>query len=209
MKIFYLYNEKKYINKKYILFFDLDGTLIYTDKANFLSYQEAIKIVKNIDIKLLYKSKLRFTRKILYEIIPFLKKEEYKKIIKLKNFLYNKYLNKTKINTIALKIIKKFSQTNKIILVTNSSRKRAISILNYHNLNDLFNYKFFREDYKNNKISKFKYVLDFLKINPTKVIIFENEEIEIKKAIYLKIPSKNIIDLTKGKINYEQFYNLC
>jgi len=197
-----------YINKKNILLFDLDGTLIHTDKANFLSYQEAIRIIKGLDIRFLYKSKFRFTRKSLYDTIPLLKKEEYQKIIKLKRSLYNKYLNQTKINNIILETIKKFSKTNKIILVTNSSKKRAISILKYHGLINLFDYKFFKEDYKNKQINKFKYVLEFLKLNPIKVIIFENEEIEIKKAIYLKIPSENIINLTKGKKSYEQFYNL-
>ena len=33
------------INSDTVLFFDMDGTLIDTDFANFLSYQEAIKSV--------------------------------------------------------------------------------------------------------------------------------------------------------------------
>jgi len=61
------------------LIFDLDGTLIDTDKANFLSYQEAIKNVKNIDLKSIYQDSKRFTREKLKLIIPNLTVQEFKK----------------------------------------------------------------------------------------------------------------------------------
>jgi len=50
--------KKLAIDKTYLIF-DLDGTLIDTDEANFLSYQEAVKNIKNIDLKLIYNRKLK------------------------------------------------------------------------------------------------------------------------------------------------------
>ncbi len=155
----YIQKIKQNIKSNSILFFDLDGTLIDTDEANFLSYQEAIQKIKNLDLKLLYQNNDRFTQENLYPLIPSLTLQEYEDIIKIKKSLYDKYLNKTRINPLAFEIIKQFSKVHKIILVTNSSKERAIQVLKYHNIIDIFNYKFFKEDYKSKGMSKFKYVL--------------------------------------------------
>jgi len=40
-------DTKATITDKTYLIFDLDGTIIDTDEANFLSYQEAVKKLKN------------------------------------------------------------------------------------------------------------------------------------------------------------------
>jgi len=105
---------------------DLDGTLIDTDETNFLSYQEAVKKVKNIDLKLLYKSNKRFTQEQLYQLIPSLTEYEFSKIVKIKKAVYVKYLDKTKVNIKTFEAIEQFSNTHKLILVTNSSKNRAI-----------------------------------------------------------------------------------
>ena len=38
------------LTNKNILIFDLDGTIVNTDKANFLAYKEAVREIKNIDL---------------------------------------------------------------------------------------------------------------------------------------------------------------
>ncbi|MBS1571678.1 MAG: hypothetical protein JST62_04675 [Bacteroidetes bacterium] len=45
-----------------ILFFDMDGTLIDTDLANFLSYKKAINSVTKSDNNLTYNPDKRFNR---------------------------------------------------------------------------------------------------------------------------------------------------
>jgi len=48
------------INSDTVLFFDMDGTLIDTDFANFLSYQEAIKSVIQSETEIQYVPSERF-----------------------------------------------------------------------------------------------------------------------------------------------------
>jgi beta-phosphoglucomutase len=183
------------LNEKIFLIFDLDGTLIDTDEANFLAYKEAIQQVRNLNIMSLYQSTERFTRKKLELIIPDLKIQEYEEIIDIKNNVYNKYLEKTRVITKTSEILHKYSRTNNIILATKSHQHKVNLLLTYHNLSTKFNYKFYKEDYNNQEISKFKYVLDYLKISPNLAVIFENDRSEIKQALLAGIPAKNIVKL--------------
>ena len=60
------YHKNKIIaNREYIIV-DLDGTLIDTDEANFFSYRDAVKKVKNLDVSSLCEDTERFTREKLY-----------------------------------------------------------------------------------------------------------------------------------------------
>ncbi|NCD42395.1 MAG: HAD family phosphatase [Bacteroidia bacterium] len=188
---------------KHLLIFDLDGTLINTDDVNYLAYKEAIQKVKNLDLALLHKNDERFTREELYLIIEDLTSQEYENIIEIKNDVYKKYLKKSKVNMFVVKIIEKFSQSNKIVLATNSHRNRAQIILRYHSLTNLFDHIFCKEDYKNQKNNKFKHVLNNLNIDPNLAIVFENDNKEIKKAILSGIPDKNIVTFNNKDKEYE------
>ena len=189
--------NKKNTDKIYLIF-DLDGTIIDTDEANFLSYQEAVKKVKNINLKSLYKNDERFTREKLNLIIPSLTIKEYEKIIEIKNYSFRKFLKNTKLNNKILEIIKQFTKTNKIILATNSHKLKASLLLNYYNLADFFEKKYYKEDYTN-KDNKYKYILNHLNISLNNVIIFEDDQDEIGKAIKLSIPSERIINPKRRK----------
>jgi len=194
--------EKILIGKTYLIF-DLDGTIIDTDKANLLSYQKAIKKVRNIDLQLLYESHERFTRKKLNLIIPNLAVQEFEKIIEMKTNIFQKNLKYTILNTSILEIINKFSKSNKIILATNSHKIKADLLLNHYDLFNLFDKKYYKEDYTN-KNNKYQYILDDLNISPNNIMIFEDNQNEIIKAIDLGIPSENIINPnTRGEKCYE------
>lgn len=177
-----------------ILIFDLDGTIVNTDEANFLAYKEAVKEIKKIDLPSLYFKNERLTRNKLKEILPTLNNQDYKKIIRIKDTVYSKYLQETSINSSMLKIINDFSRTNRIILATNSHKERANLILKYYNLTDAFDAKFYKNDYGEEN-NKFKYVLNYLKIDPNLAIVFENENSEIKQAKLAGIPATNIVKL--------------
>lgn len=190
----------KFLNKKidsnFILIFDLDGTLVDTDKANLLSYKDAIQQIMKIDINLSLYSNQRFTRKILKNIVPRLSNMKYNEIIGLKNNLFDKYLNETKLNSSTFEILQKYSGINTIVLSTNSHKERAIKVLKFHNIFDKFNYRFYKDDIKSIKeMSKFEYVIKKIKILPNYMVIFENEELEIDTAIFLGIPSENIVSI--------------
>ena len=182
----------KIINKK-LLIFDLDGTLVNTDEVNLLAYKDAIQKILDIDLALLHENEERFTREKLCSIIPNLQSQEYEKIIEMKNSVYENYLHKSKVNIFVLKIIDKFSKTNKIILATNSHKDRANMVLRYHGLTNSFDNIFYKEDYKNQR-NKFEHVFSCLNIyDPSLALIFEDDVNEISKAKLLGIPDENIV----------------
>ena len=74
------HNFDTIINSDTVLFFDMDGTLINTDYANFLSYKKAIHSVTNNGLELSYNPKVRFNRRFLKIAIPNLNHSDYEKI---------------------------------------------------------------------------------------------------------------------------------
>jgi len=148
---------KEIVTNKTYLIFDLDGTLIDTDEANFLSYQEAIKNIKNIDLKSIYNSSERFTREKLNLVIPNLTVQEFKKIVELKTNIFQKNLKYTVLNTPIFQIIDKFSKTNKIILATSSHKIKADLLLNRYDLFNLFDKRYYKESYINQN-NKYQYL---------------------------------------------------
>lgn len=166
-----------------ILFFDLDGTLIDTDYANFLSYREAVKTVLQNDFDLSYNPHQRFNRSLLRCTIPNLTEKELKLIIEEKEKCYNNYLSETQLNREIVEILSNHFGKNRTVLVTNCRKDRALSTLLHHGLTDKFNDFFFRQIDENGKINKFQNAIINLGISPDLVIAFENEENEIKDAI--------------------------
>jgi beta-phosphoglucomutase len=176
-----------------ILFFDMDGTLVDTNLANFLAYSNAIKEVSNSDLELKYEPNIRFNRSTLKSTLPDLPPIEYNRIVQKKEIIYDELLNETKLNTFLYEILKKYSISNKTVLVTNCRSERAKSTLNHHRLTDLFDVIFYRQFSENeNKINKYQFAISSLAISPKNIIVFENEDQEINDAKIAGIPSINI-----------------
>ncbi|MCX7878516.1 MAG: HAD hydrolase-like protein [Ignavibacteria bacterium] len=177
-----------------VLLFDLDGTLIETDLANFLSYKKAISRVIESEINSEFDLSKRFTRQTLYEVFPGLSSDEYEQIIGLKELFYKDFLPDTKIITPYVNALKKYSKTHRVILVTNCRKKRAEELLHYHKLNGFFHKKFFREMGSDGVyVNKFKKALKSLSVSTESVIVFENSVSEIEDAIRAGISKESII----------------
>lgn len=178
-----LKNIEQKINKNTILFFDMDGTLIDTNLANFLSYKKAIKSVGKLDISLSYNPGKRFNRSDLKITCPNLENAEYERIIQQKEEYYDDFLHETRLINEVADILKGYSKTHRTVLVTNSRQERALKTLDHFGLSDFFSDKYYRQFSDNTeRINKFKNALMKLAISPNLVLAFENEEMEIEDA---------------------------
>lgn len=166
-----------------VFFFDMDGTLVDTNYANFLAYKKAIHTVINSDIDLTYNLEERFTRSTLKNTITNLTESDYAKVIQQKEEYYNDFLHEIKLNTKTASILFKYSNTNKTVLVSNCRKERALTTLNHFGLANKFSDIFCRE-FENNdkKINKFHNAILKIGIPPGLIIAFENEESEIEDA---------------------------
>jgi len=166
-----------------VLFFDMDGTLIDTNLANYLAYKKAIYSITKCNLDIKYNPHKRFNRTHLKKIIPYFSESVYEEIITKKEECYNEFLPEIKLIPNCTDILFKYSQINKTILVTNCRKDRAIATLTYFGLIDKFDSLFYREFGDNDKkINKFLNAISKLDISPNFVIAFENEENEIKDA---------------------------
>ncbi len=171
------------IKENTILFFDMDGTLVDTDLANFLAYKKAILSVTKSDHDLIYNPTRRFNRGILYSAVPDMTESEYEKIIQEKEENYNGFLHEITLNEKTADILCRYSRTNKTVLVSNCRKERALTTLNHFGLVDKFSNIFCRELGDNGiKINKFQNAITKLGILSSLVIAFENEESEIADA---------------------------
>lgn len=166
-----------------VLFFDMDGTLIDTNLANFLSYKKAINSVTKSDNDLTFNPDKRFNRSNLKIAIPNLTETEYERIIQEKEEYYDDFLHETKIIAEVVNILFKYSESHKTVLVTNCRKDRAMTTLKHFGLVRHFSSILCREfGDKDQKINKFQNAISKLGVPPSLVIAFENEEIEIEDA---------------------------
>lgn len=183
------------INSNTVLLFDMDGTLVDTDFANFLSYKSAIKSVVGLDNEIQYNPNERFNRTTLKAIFPDLSDQQYNKIVKQKEENYIEHLSQTKLKNSVVEILMQYSKTNKIVLVTNCREDRALKTLDYHGLTDKFNDIFFREVSDDSRINKYEKVISSLSLSAQSVLVFENEKQEISDAILAGISIDNILSI--------------
>jgi beta-phosphoglucomutase-like phosphatase (HAD superfamily) len=188
-------NIKNKIAKDTILFFDMDGTLIDTNLANFLSYAKAVQSVIKTEIDFTCSQEQRFNRTFLKETVPDLTENEYENIIQEKERLYEEFLSETKLINPVVNILFKYSKTNKTVLVTSCRENRVMKTLKYHGLTDKFSNLFCRQHSENRiRVNKYSNAIEKLNIKPQSIIVFENEKTEVKDAIKAGIPPHNIIE---------------
>lgn len=186
-------HEKIHANT--VLLFDMDGTLVDTDFANFLSYKSAIMSVIGLDGEIEYNPNERFNRTTLKAIVPNLSDQQYNRIIQQKEENYNENLSETRLKNSVVEILMRYSKTNKAVLVTNCREDRALKTLDYHGLTDKFSNIFFREVSDDSRINKYEKVMSSLSLSPQSVLVFENEKQEISDAILAGISINNILSI--------------
>ena len=181
-----------------VLFFDMDGTIVNSDVANSLAYQKAISMVIKENQFFSEFSKGRITRESLWTLIHGLTMDDYVKIVELKEFFFNQFLCEIQLNNDVIEIIKKYQGQKLLVLVTNSSKKRAMAILELCDLLDKFDFLVFQNNLDSVWENKYSKALAVAVIDPAQVVCFDDDDAEIIKAqntgikAIVKIKNENI-----------------
>lgn len=175
-----------------VIVFDLDGTLVDSDYANFLAYEDAVTHILSKHIKLDFSQSIRITRESLKELIPNITDKQLNDISSYKERIYYKYLSKTKVNSKLIQIIAQF-QGKEFVLATDSRRCRAELLLNHHGLIGKFSRKIFRDD--EDQRDKYARLMSVIPKERTPIFVFENDGDSIELAIACGIGRDQIIDV--------------
>lgn len=175
---------KQQIIKKNLIFVDLDGTLVATDKANNLAYQQAVSEILGSSLST---DSERITAEKIEELLGE-RNEIFNRVIQRKKILYPKFLSSTWVNKTLLQYLKKAMLICPIYLVTNSEKNRVKETIAFHHLLAMFTDIFYCKGIEN----KYHYAIKQLSANPHNVLVFENDRHEIKKAILVNILQNNI-----------------
>jgi beta-phosphoglucomutase len=178
-------------NKEYLAIFDMDGTLFDTNKTNFLAYRDAILEITGLKIK--YSNyRLFFIGRDYKKALPLLlgkiSMTNINKIHLLKKKYYKKYLTHTKPNSHLIKIIENIQNVYIIALATTASKVNTFDLLNFFQLQHLFNIIVTKDDVKKLKPNPECYlkIIKLCKLKPSKTIIFEDSIIGLKAAVLTK-----------------------
>jgi len=176
--------DTKQSMEDYLVVFDLDGTLIDTDRSNNMAYKQAVFDVIHKQISL---DGMRITRETIQPLLN-IDEQTMFKIVTRKELLFSNYLHLT-LPLPGLFLLRYLNGPRKVLL-TNARRNRAEMVLRYYHVLALFDKRYYKEDYSGN--SKFEYLLNSYNDNPNKIILFENDSNMIQDAIRKGFPKKNI-----------------
>lgn len=168
-------------------FFDLDGTLVDTQEADFLAYRDAFLEVANLAI-----TREDFARtngqemrdKVVSLVPKGMDSEQLLALANAKRRHYKKYLHLTSPNERLVKFIEQITHGAKIILVTSAKQQNAKSVLQAHGLLEIFDHMIFGEDVSHNKPHPEAYLLALRKsgLAAQEVVAFEDSEAGIASA---------------------------
>ncbi len=175
-----------------VLVFDLDGTLINSNLANFLSYDAAVSQVLSVESQMIFDSSNRTTRETIKKAFPSISSDELTQVVSEKERLYSNFLSKTVLNVQVTTIIER-SIGKEIILATNSRKNRADMLLAHHGISKMFTNKIFREDI--DPKGKYQRLLTKMWCNNKSIVVFEDDLLDIGSAIVAGINSSFIINV--------------
>ena len=170
-----------------IAVFDLDGTLIETDAANSAAYHAAMR--KNgVDVFGVYG---RITASVIRQILCDNDKSDVDAIVDDKVSMFCHELWRTKLGPAAYDlrcVMVERSTFDKVVLLTDSSERRAVETLNYHYLTGCFD-EIVCNGGEGNKYANYFRGFDS---DPAACVVWENDKGQIMSAIAAGVKMENI-----------------
>ena len=179
------------IDEDTTLFFDLDGTLVDSDYANFLAYKQAIEAVTGMSTDIAFNRQQRFNRTILAECFPCLSQEQLNEIILLKESYTKDHLKHTALIAPTVMILKQYARTHRTVLVSHCREDRALETLAFYGLTDDFDDLLFRHSDNSKSVNKYQRAIEWTGVSPRSVVAYENENTEIANAMAAGINTIN------------------
>lgn len=173
------------------LFFDLDGTLVDTLSSNIAAYSQAIRCVlgETVDVRDGLEREIRLGKSckvFLGELIAGISDEDVRAIANKKAEFYPQYLGCSVLNVDMVDLIKRERAVGDsvIVLVTTAKEKNAMSVLNHHGLQDLFDYMVFGDNIVHLKPNPEIYLtaLSLANVKAEETEAFEDTDAGIKAA---------------------------
>ncbi|WP_426877304.1 HAD hydrolase-like protein [Glaesserella parasuis] len=185
---------------KYLLV-DFDNTLVFTNEANNLTYRRSIEDIaqmkmsdKQYQLVVSSMPDQRITAAGLYEIISEILNTilDVPKIATYKNKIYPAFISYIQKNDVLIRALENIKSNPEItiILVTNANPRRVIPILDFFDLENLFERIF----YTNNSLDKYSLVISQLNLDPDNLIIIDDDQNQLDSA---KLSSVSDIRLIK------------
>lgn len=172
-----------------VLLFDMDGTLIDTDRSNTEAYKKAVaRVIGEHCVSLLTSE--RIDRDVLRRELPDITEVQLKQIIALKEEYYTTCLENARVISSTMSILDHFRLSHKVILVTNARMRRTMQTLCYLHLEQYFDAIITKDDdvYGN----KYLTAMRMCGLDPQCVWVFENELQQVNAAVAAGIDANHI-----------------
>lgn len=167
-------------------FFDLDGTLVDTYRADFLAYRDAMQDVLGIGINEadFAKTHGQELRQKLASLAPGTGEDATRKIAAAKKDHYRKYLHLTRPNKELIGFLTSLSGQYATVLITTAKRDNAMSVLQRHGLEGFFSDFVFGDEVIAPKPDPESYLCGLRKagLQPNEVLAFEDAPAGIAAA---------------------------
>lgn len=180
------------IHPGFSVFCDMDGTLVDTDYANYLSYRRAvIEVTRGMhDIDF---TDERLNRENLKKRLPSLTATQLEIIAALKAQYFTDFISETILNTALAHLITKHQGKNTIILVTHCRKRRALEVLKHHKLLECFSQLICHEDLlQGGSKNKYECAIELTGASHQALLVFENDKGSIEEAVAAGVPRRNI-----------------
>lgn len=171
---------------------DMDGTLVDTDYANYLSYRRALmeETCGTHDFEF---ADERCDRNSLKKRFPSLTSSQLKRIANRKSEYFKEFLPETRLNAALAILIKNYRAKNTMVLVTCCREKRAVEVLKHHKLLELFSRLICLEDLSQSALSnKYEIAITLLEVRKEAVFVFDNDDGCIEAAVMAGVPKGNV-----------------